>query len=420
MSQPIDPVPVTGQNRTFLIVCLCFLLSGFAALLYETVWLRQFAIILGTSEQALAVILGAYMGGLSFGAWVASRTTGLIRRPLLTYGILEAGIAACALAMPFGLTLVQWLQVKFFGSVAEPPPAGSLPVVMFGLVSAFALILPPTAMMGATLPLLAKFVVRNDRELGPRIGFLYAINTLGAVAGTLTAAFVCLPALGLGRTTWVGAAINFAVFALIWLGLTEEPSEIDVDLVAEPSVCFRRHCGTGKRLAGKPSRQSAGCLRKYLVVRGNFGLGFVLLRDRIYAHAWPQPWRQHLRVRDHAGRFFARHRARWWYRRPLRDRPRACSYSVRLRTGADRNFCARRVLADRFDVGMVIAGARRQSFDVVASRLSRSRFCCPRRPSSARRFHSRFECLQKTNTMRLVDRRRSTFGIPSARSLARC
>ena len=223
MNQTITATKASTDHRTLTVVAFCFLLSGFAALLYETVWLRQFAIILGTSEQALAVILGAYMGGLSFGAWVASKTTGAIRRPLLTYGILEAGIALCALAMPFGLSVVQSLQVKFFGGVAEPPAAGSLPVVLFGLASSFALILPPTAMMGATLPLLAKFVVHNDRELGPKIGLLYSINTLGAVLGTLSAAFICLPALGLGRTTLVGAAINFAVFALIWLGLKEEP-----------------------------------------------------------------------------------------------------------------------------------------------------------------------------------------------------
>ena len=225
MSDTSDALPAAKQTRFFLIVCLCFLLSGFAALLYETVWLRQFAIILGTSEQALAVILGAYMGGLSFGAWVASRTTESIRRPLLTYGILEAGIAICALAMPLGLSLVHALQVRFFGAASEPPAAGSLPMVAFGLVSAFALILPPTAMMGATLPLLAKYVVRNDAQLGPRIGLLYAINTFGAVAGTLSAAFICLPSLGLGRTTWVGAGVNFAVFALIWLGLKETPIE---------------------------------------------------------------------------------------------------------------------------------------------------------------------------------------------------
>ena len=227
MNDKNDPVRLAHQQRIFMVVCLCFLISGFAALVYETVWLRQFAIILGTSEQALAIILGAYMGGLSFGAWVASRTVGSIRRPLLTYGILEAGIAVCALAMPLGLSIVQSMQVKFFGGAAEPPAAGSMLVVVFGLTSAFTLIIPPTAMMGATLPLLARFVVRNDAELGPRIGSLYAINTLGAVAGTLSAAFIFLPTLGLGHTIWVGAGINFGIFALIGLSLRKTAVEIE-------------------------------------------------------------------------------------------------------------------------------------------------------------------------------------------------
>jgi spermidine synthase len=234
MNPPTGKHVPDEQRRVFVIVCLCFLLSGFAALLYETVWLRQFAVILGTSEQALAVVLGSYMGGLSFGAWIASRMAGRIRRPLLTYGLLEAGIAGCALAMPLGLSAVGWLQIQIFGGSPQPPSAGSLSMVCFGLLAAFGLILPATAMMGATLPLLAKYAVHHDRQLGPRIGFLYAVNTLGAVGGTLCAAFVCLPALGLERTTWVGAAVNLSVFALVWIGFKEQPIDaLGHDLSAE-------------------------------------------------------------------------------------------------------------------------------------------------------------------------------------------
>lgn len=213
--------PSNGANDrwrgAFALVSLCFLLSGFAALLYETVWLRQFAIILGTSEQALAVILASYMGGLSAGAWVASKRIDNVRRPVWMYGVLEAGIAICALAMPWGLSLVESLQVQLFGGAAEPPAAGSFSQIMFGLTSSAVLILPPTAMMGATLPLLAKQVVHRDQDIGPRIGVLYGINTFGAVAGTLAAAFWLLPSLGLGRTTWVGAAINFGIFLLVFV-----------------------------------------------------------------------------------------------------------------------------------------------------------------------------------------------------------
>jgi spermidine synthase len=211
---------IDGDDRwrgAFPLIATCFLLSGFAALLYETVWLRQFAIILGTSEQALAVILASYMGGLSAGAWVASRRIDRVRHPVWLYGVLEAGIALCAIAMPWGLQCVEFLQVLWFGGSAEPPAAGSLSQILFGLASTFILIMLPTAMMGATLPLLAKHVVHRNRDVGPKIGLLYGINTFGAVAGTLTAAFVLLPNLGLMRTTWVGAAVNLGIFALVYV-----------------------------------------------------------------------------------------------------------------------------------------------------------------------------------------------------------
>ena len=205
-----------ASTQAFALVAFCFLLSGFAALLYETVWLRQFAILLGTSEQAIAVVLASYMGGLALGSAVAARYVDRIKRPLLTYGILEAGIAIAALAMPIGLMIVRALQSALFAGADQPPDAGSLPQIAFSFVSAFTLIALPTAMMGATLPLLTKHVVHRDEELGPRVSWLYAINTLGAVAGTLCAAFVFLPAFGLLRTVWVGVAANMAVFALVW------------------------------------------------------------------------------------------------------------------------------------------------------------------------------------------------------------
>ena len=79
-------------------VSACFLLSGFAALLYQTAWLRQFSIVFGTSELAVAAVLAAYMGGLGTGAAVAGRFLGRIRRPILVYGLLEGGVALSACA----------------------------------------------------------------------------------------------------------------------------------------------------------------------------------------------------------------------------------------------------------------------------------------------------------------------------------
>ena len=122
-----DTPPVPVPRLHFPLVATCFLLSGFAALLYQTVWLRQFAILLGTSDQALAVILASYMGGLALGSAIAARFVNRIRRPLLTYGLLEGGIALAALAVPLGLALVRSLQAVLFGGSPEPVDAGSLP-----------------------------------------------------------------------------------------------------------------------------------------------------------------------------------------------------------------------------------------------------------------------------------------------------
>lgn len=99
-------------------VCICFVLSGFAALLYETAWLRQFSIVFGTSELAVATVLAAYMAGLGVGAAVASRLGYLIRRPVWVYGLLEFGIAASALAVPHMVSLASRLLVFFVGGAA--------------------------------------------------------------------------------------------------------------------------------------------------------------------------------------------------------------------------------------------------------------------------------------------------------------
>ncbi len=192
----------------------CFFLSGLAALIYETVWTLQFSLVFGASELALATVLAAYMAGLALGAMVAGRWSHRLRRPLWAYAVLELGIAAAALAIPATIDLAAEIHVLLLGGRELPPQAVSIGSATFYVVSSFVILLIPTALMGATLPLLAKWAVRNDEEIGRRIGVLYTVNTAGAAAGTLTAAFVLLPRIGLGDTILIAAAINFAVFVL--------------------------------------------------------------------------------------------------------------------------------------------------------------------------------------------------------------
>jgi spermidine synthase len=212
---------------TFALLLVCFFLSGFSALLYETAWTREFAFVFGTSELAVAAVLAAYMGGLALGAAVAARVAPRIRRPVLAYGVLELAIALWALAMPFGIRALTTVYLGWLGGLDAPPETMALTTALFHLAGAFVVLVPCTALMGATLPLLARHAVRKDAQVGPRVGLLYAINTFGAIGGTTFAAFVLLPALGLRQTVYVGVAINALIFVAAWLLARVAPAPVD-------------------------------------------------------------------------------------------------------------------------------------------------------------------------------------------------
>ena len=199
---------------TLLGVGACFVLSGFAALLYQTAWMRQFSVVFGTSELAVATVLSAYMAGLALGAGIAGRYVNRITRPVLVYGILEAGVALSALGVPLLLALANLLYGGLLGGQPEPADASGLGQSLFYLVVAFIVLAIPTGCMGATLPMLTRYVVQSEDQIGPRVGLLYALNTVGAIGGTVTAGFLLLPALGLSGTVWVGVFVNAVVFAI--------------------------------------------------------------------------------------------------------------------------------------------------------------------------------------------------------------
>lgn len=221
-------------DRRFAGVLLCFVLSGLAALLYQTAWIREFSFVFGTSSIAVAAVLSAYMGGLAIGAFCAGRWLSRIRRPIFVYGVLEAGIAASALAVPYAIRAATGLCRELLGGHETLPPEGGTAVLAFFVAASFLILMVPTALMGATLPLLARSAVDRDDRLGPRVGLLYGGNTAGAVAGTVLAAFLFLPTLGLRWTIYVGVAVNFLVFLIAAL-LSRSESSADSD-VAKPEV----------------------------------------------------------------------------------------------------------------------------------------------------------------------------------------
>ncbi len=220
------------MDLRYLLVLGCFLVSGFAGLLYETAWTREFSFVFGTSNLAVATVLAAYMGGLSLGAAVAARLLHRIRRPVLVYGLLELGIAASALAVPYLIRGVTLLYRPLFLNAGILPEEGGLASALFYGAAAFVILGIPTTLMGATLPMLARHAVRDESQIGGRIGTLYAVNTAGAVFGTIATAFVLLPELGLRLTVWVGAALNAVVFVAAALLARSARS---IDAATQPS-----------------------------------------------------------------------------------------------------------------------------------------------------------------------------------------
>ena len=190
-------------------VWVCFFLSGAAGLVYEVVWMRMLGLVFGHTVFAVTTVLAAFMAGLALGAFLFGRLIDRRGRPLQVYGFLEAGIGAWALLVPLLLTHVQIVYLALSRSLNLSSFALSL--VQFALV--FLILLVPTTLMGASLPVLTKFFVNRPESLGRKVGDLYALNTLGAVLGAVVAGFLLLPAIGVRATTGLAVAANLAIGA---------------------------------------------------------------------------------------------------------------------------------------------------------------------------------------------------------------
>lgn len=211
---PKSALPLgTKSLGAFIFVTFLFLASGFSSLIYQVVWTRFLVLVFGSTTFATSTVLSVFMGGLALGSFVAGKMVDKIKRPFLLYGILEGLIGIWALIVPFLFSAAVPLYKVIWQNF-------HLDLLSFGLlrfVVACAILILPTTCMGATLPLLAKFVTTSLKFVGERVGTLYATNTLGAVFGAGLAGFVLLPVFGLYATTILAALINLALLAAVLL-----------------------------------------------------------------------------------------------------------------------------------------------------------------------------------------------------------
>ena len=203
---PQEPRP-DSSSVTLPLLVLLFLGSGCAALIYEIVWFQLLQLVIGSSAVSLGVLLGTFMGGMCLGSLGLARLIGRNQHPLKVYAYLELGIGICGLAVIFGLPSLD----AFYSASATHGWLG----ILLRCVVATICLLPPTLLMGATLPAVARWVEATPQGVS-WLGFFYCGNIAGAVCGCLLAGFYLLRVFDMATATYVAVAINVAV-ALIGL-----------------------------------------------------------------------------------------------------------------------------------------------------------------------------------------------------------
>ena len=188
-------------------------LSGLAAMVLQIAWARALALLLGSSVYAFALLVSAFVLGLSVGSAIASRFADRVRRPGLAFAAAEIGIGLTALAMvPVFQRYPEWM-LQLVPRVAQD--FSRFQLAQFGLV--FATLLLPTACMGACLPLVGRTLARAMDRAAETVGSAYSINAAGTIAGAFLGGFVLLPELGMHRAILVAAAVNLLVgAAVLW------------------------------------------------------------------------------------------------------------------------------------------------------------------------------------------------------------
>ncbi|MBI4702219.1 MAG: fused MFS/spermidine synthase [Deltaproteobacteria bacterium] len=192
--------------------CIAFLLffSGLCALTYQVVWLRELRLVVGASTPSSAAVLAVFMGGLGYGSLLLGGRADRAARPLGMYSLLEAGIAALAALTPLLLAAVRALYVAMGGTTALGMTLGTL----VRLVLSALVLLPPTLLMGGTLPAAARAATGGGDAERRATALLYGTNTLGAVAGAAASTFMLLEVFGTRLTLWLACLVN----ALVALG----------------------------------------------------------------------------------------------------------------------------------------------------------------------------------------------------------
>jgi spermidine synthase len=197
-----------STHRVWILAPFLFL-SGLSALVYQVCWFREFRLVFGASTAASAAVLAIFIGGLGAGGIVIGRRADRHQQPLALYARLEMAIAVAAALSPLFLYFVRWAYLSVGGTTTLGLAGGTV----IRLVLASLVLGVPTFLMGGTLPAVIRTVATEDDRGRRLVAWLYAINTLGAVAGSGLATFFLIEQYGTRQTLWLAASLNLVLGA---------------------------------------------------------------------------------------------------------------------------------------------------------------------------------------------------------------
>src|SRR3989344_710494 len=192
---------------------IIFFFSGAAGLVYQIVWTRMLLVIFGTTTNSVVAVVSAFMAGLALGSFLVPKLFLYFRKPLVLYAALELMIGISALLTPFVFTLVTGIYASLFPNI---PNGATLLVLKFSLISLS--LLPATIAMGATLPVLVRYVTHTlHQDVGRAVSLLYAVNTFGALVGVVATAYVLIEIVGLTGSLVVASFLNIFIGLLVYV-----------------------------------------------------------------------------------------------------------------------------------------------------------------------------------------------------------
>jgi spermidine synthase len=208
---------------------LLFVGSGCAALIYEIVWFQLLQLVIGSSSISLGILLGTFMGGMCLGSLLLPRLIPAREHPLRVYAALELGIGILAVLILVGMPLVGGIYTAWAGE--------GLTGLAFRAVIAGICLLPPTILMGATLPAISRWVKATPDGVA-WLGFFYGGNIAGGVVGSLVAGFYLLRMFDVATATAAGVVLNLAVAGVAFV-LAKKTGYVP-DVVLDDSPPTRR------------------------------------------------------------------------------------------------------------------------------------------------------------------------------------